>query len=144
MCSWRREQKPQDGFKPLRGSLYFYCSKLFRDQGPGLRFWARPHLVLAVVVLRVSQDSVAESQHVLEGSVLLVRQLLQTQQGALISSSVLEGGLQDPKDLKNQTGKVTCSALWVISSSDRLGQLVIPGGVMLLSLAASFSLNSCW
>ena len=58
-----------------------------------------PHLVLAVVFLGVSQDSVAEPEHVLVRGVLLVRQLLQTQQRTF-SSSVLEGGLQDPEDLR--------------------------------------------
>lgn len=59
-----------------------------------------PHLVLAVVLLGVSQDSVAEPEHVLVRRVLLVRQLLQTQQRTLPSIPVLEGGLQDTKDLK--------------------------------------------
>lgn len=58
-----------------------------------------PHLVLAVVVLRVSEDSVGESEHVLVRSVLLVSQLLQTQQRTLPSRTILKGGLQDPEDL---------------------------------------------
>lgn len=59
-----------------------------------------PHLVLAVVLLRVSEDSVAQSEHVLVRRILLVRQLLQTQQRTLPSTAVLEGSLQDAKDLK--------------------------------------------
>lgn len=58
-----------------------------------------PHLVLAVVILRVPEDSVAESEHVLVGSILLVGQLLQAQQRTFPSWPVLKGGLQDAEDL---------------------------------------------
>lgn len=62
-----------------------------------------PHLVLAVVLLGMSQDSVAQSEHVLVRRVLLVSQLLQTQQGTLASAPFLKGGLQDAEDLKTQS-----------------------------------------
>lgn len=78
--------------------------RLVADQ----RSHRHPHLVLAVVLLGVSQDSVAESEHVLVGRVLLVRQLLQTQQRTLPSPPVLKGSLQDAKDLKTQPGVCWC------------------------------------
>lgn len=70
-----------------------------------------PHLVLAVVILRVPEDSVAESEHVLVGSILLVGQLLQTQQRTFPSWPVLKGGLQDAEDLM-KTHKHTLSESW--------------------------------
>lgn len=70
-----------------------------------------PHLVLAVVILRVPEDSVAESEHVLVGSILLVGQLLQAQQRTFPSWPVLKGGLQDAEDLI-KTHKHTLSDSW--------------------------------
>lgn len=64
-----------------------------------------PHLVLAVVLLGVAEDSVGKSQHVLIGRVFLVSQLLQMQQRPLPSPAVLERSLQDTKDLKTNIVK---------------------------------------
>lgn len=76
-----------------------------------------PHLVLAVVLLGVSQDSVAESQHVLVWSVLLVGELLQAQQRTLPSAPVLKGGLQDAKDLNTHKASVTSCCIWHLKRS---------------------------
>lgn len=56
-----------------------------------------PYLVLPVVLLRVSQDPVAEPANVSERSVALVPQLLQPQHRAI--PAVCEGGLQQLEDL---------------------------------------------
>lgn len=60
------------------------------------------HLVLAVVLLRVPQHSVTQLKHVLVVRVLLVSQLLQTDQRSLASFPLCEGSLQNAEDL-NQT-----------------------------------------
>lgn len=58
------------------------------------------YLVLAVVLLGMSQDAVAESEHVLVWRVLLVSQLLQTEQRSFPSATVLERYFEDAKYLK--------------------------------------------
>lgn len=57
-------------------------------------------LVLAIVLLGVAQDPVAESQHVLEVSVALVSQILQPQYWTI--TLICERGLQNSKDLERQ------------------------------------------
>lgn len=57
-------------------------------------------LVLAIVLLRVSQHPVAESQHVLEVSIALVPQILQLQHWTV--TLITEWSFQDAKYLKKQ------------------------------------------
>lgn len=63
----------------------------------------KAYLVLAIVFLGVPQHPVAEPEHVLVGSILLVRQLFQSHEWAF-PTLVLEWSLQDPKDLPNGNG----------------------------------------
>lgn len=106
-----------------------------------------PHLVLAVVLLGVSEDSVAESEHVLVRRILLVRQLLQTQQRTLPSTAVLEGSLQDAKDLKitsHTRRQLVCGHelltehfllnLWVFFGSDLFEDVLFPHQFLSLSV----------
>lgn len=55
------------------------------------------HLVLAIVLLRMTQNSITQAADVSEGSVALVRQLLQAQHGPV--STVCEWSLQQLEDL---------------------------------------------
>lgn len=57
----------------------------------------KPYLVFAVVLLRVTQNAVAQSADVSEGGMTLVSQLLQTQHGSV--STVCEWRLQQLEDL---------------------------------------------
>lgn len=57
-------------------------------------------LVLAVVLLRVAQDPVAETQHVLEVSIALVSQILQPQYWTV--TLICERSLENTKDLERQ------------------------------------------
>lgn len=56
------------------------------------------YLVLAVVLLGVAQDPVAESQHVLEVSIALVSQILQPQYWTI--TLICERSLENTKDLE--------------------------------------------
>lgn len=57
------------------------------------------NLILSVILLRVSQDTVAKSQDVLVGGISLVSQIFKPQHGAL-TRLVFEWRLQDAKDLE--------------------------------------------
>lgn len=57
-------------------------------------------LVLAIVLLGVAQDPVAEPQHVLEVSIALVSQILQPQHWTI--TLVCERSLEDAEDLERQ------------------------------------------
>lgn len=57
-------------------------------------------LVLAVVLLGVTQDPVAESQHVLEVRIALVSQILQPQDWTV--TLICERSLENTKDLGRQ------------------------------------------
>lgn len=57
-------------------------------------------LVLAIVLLGVAQDPVAESQHVLEVSIALVSQILQPQYWTI--TLICERSLENTKDLERQ------------------------------------------
>lgn len=57
-------------------------------------------LVLAIVLLGVAQDPVAESQHVLKVSITLVSQILQPQYWPI--TLICERSLQNTKDLERQ------------------------------------------
>lgn len=57
-------------------------------------------LVLAIVLLGVAQDPVAESQHVLEVCIALVPQILQPQYWTI--TLIGERSLEDTKDLERQ------------------------------------------
>lgn len=77
-------------------------------------FYPPTHLVFAIILLGVPQHTVAQPKHVLVGSVLLVRQLLQPHQGPF-TTLVLEGGFQDPKDLPPKQGCKCCVTLHTAS-----------------------------
>lgn len=66
-------------------------------------------LVLAIVLLRVAQDPVAESQHVLEVCIALVSQILQPQYRTI--ALIVERSLEDTEDLERQ--KVESATGWV-------------------------------
>lgn len=66
-------------------------------------------LVLAIVLLRVAQDPVAESQHVLEVSIALVSQILQPQYWTI--TLICERSLQNTKDLQRQKVQVAMGSL---------------------------------
>lgn len=66
-------------------------------------------LVLAIVLLRVAQDPVAESQHVLEVSIALVSQILQPQYWTI--TLICERSLQNTKDLQRQKAQMVMGSL---------------------------------
>lgn len=66
-------------------------------------------LVLAIVLLGVTQDPVAESQHVLEVSIALVSQILQPQYWTI--TLICERSFENTKDLEGQ--KVQSAMGWV-------------------------------
>lgn len=68
-----------------------------------------PDLVLPVVLLRVSEDPVAEPADVSEGSMPLVPKLLQPQHRAI--ATVCEWGLQQLEDLLPERKSKNCHCL---------------------------------
>ena len=73
-------------------SLLEFCGFLLFNR-KGVFRWGtkKPDLVFPVVLLTESEDPVAESEHVLEGTVPWIREFLDFQQGPLPTSSSTRG-----------------------------------------------------
>lgn len=80
-------------------------------------------LVLAVVLLGVAQDPVAESQHVLEVSVALVSQILQPEHWTI--PLVCEGSLENTKDLERQRPQSAMRSVLVPKKVEAATQVVL-------------------